>query len=76
MTCLEKYGRENVGVQHLVCHRHLLYDLLDVLISSLYNAIHLRPVRRRVIMLDLELCAELGDHSVIKIATIIRDDSF
>ena len=27
-------------------------------------------------MLDLELHAELGDHSIIEIGTIIRNDSF
>ena len=59
-----------------ICHCHLIYDLLDVLISSFYNAIHLRPIRRRVMMLDLKLRAKLGNHSVIEIGTIIRDDSF
>ena len=59
-----------------VCHCHLLYDLLDVFISSLYSAIHLRSVRRRVMILNLELCTELGDHSIIKIGTIIHNDSF
>ena len=52
------------------------YDLLDVFISGLYNAIHLRPVKRRVMMLNLELCAELGDHGIIEIGTIMRNDSF
>ena len=58
-----------------VCHRHILYDLFDIFISSFYNAIHLCPVRGRV-MPDLELRAELDDHSIIEIGTIICDDSF
>ena len=53
-----------------VCHRRLLYDLLDVFIGGLYNSIHLRLVRRRVMMLNLELCAKLGDHNIIEIGTI------
>ena len=59
-----------------VCHRHLLYDLFDIFISSFYNTIHLRPVRRKVMMLDLELHAELSDHNIIEISIIICDDSF
>ena len=53
-----------------VCHYHLLYDPFDVLVCSFDNAIHLRPVGRRVMMLDHELRAELGDHSVIKLAPL------
>ena len=60
----------------LIGHCHLLYDLLDVFVSGFHSAIHLRSVRRRVMMLDLELHAELGDHSVIEIGTIICNDSF
>ena len=51
-----------------------MYYLFNVLISNLYSAIHLRPVSRRVIMLDLELLTEFGDHSV-EICTIICNDS-
>ena len=60
----------------LVGHCHFLYDLLDVFIIGFYNAIHLWSIRRRVMMLDLELHAELDDHSIIEIGTITRDDSF
>ena len=59
-----------------VCDCHFLYDLFNVLISSLHSAIHLRPIRRRVMMLNLQLRAELDDHSVVKIGTIICNDSF
>ena len=57
-----------------VCHRHLLHNLLDVLVSRFNNAIHLRPVGRRVMMLYLELLAKLGDHLIIEICTIVRND--
>ena len=57
-----------------VRHRHLLYDLFDVLISSFNSAVHHRPVGRRVMMLDLELCVELSDHGIVKVGSIISDD--
>ena len=64
--------------QHLVpvfvCHRHLLHNLLNVLISRFNSPIHLRPVRRRVVMLYLELFTEFGDHLIIEICTIVRND--
>ena len=43
--------------------------------SRFYNPIHLQPVRRRVVMLNLELFTEFSDHRVVEISTIIRDDS-
>ena len=55
---------------------HLLYDLLDVLISSLYGAIHLWPVRGRVMVFNFELRAEFSNHLVVQISTIISDNSF
>ena len=57
-----------------VCHCHLLHNLLDVLISCFNSPIHLRPVRRRVVMLYLELFIELGDHCIVEICTIVRND--
>ena len=57
-----------------VCHRHLLYNFLDVLVSNLHIAIHLRPVRVRIMMLDLELLTELGDHRVVEIHTIVSNN--
>ena len=38
------------------------------------SPIHLRPVGGRVVVLYLELLAELSDHLVVKIGTIIRND--
>ena len=58
-----------------VCHRHLLHNLLDVLISRFDSSIHLRPVGRRFMVLYLELFAEFGDHRVVEIHTIVSDDS-
>ena len=51
-----------------------LYDLLDVLICGFDNAIHLRPVRGRIMVLDLELHAQCGDHIIVEIRTIVCDD--
>ena len=66
--------------QHLmpICirHRHLLYNLLDVLISGFHCVIHLRSIRRRVMALDLEMYAEFHDHSVVEIDSIVCDNSF
>src|ERR1044072_6461950 len=59
-----------------VSHCHLLYSLLNVLVGGFHCAIHLRPIRRRVVMLDLELRAEFGDHFVVEIRTIICDNPF
>ena len=57
-----------------VGHRHLLHNLLDVLISHFNNLIYLRPVRRGVVLLYLKLLAELGDHCIVKIHTIVSND--
>src|ERR1051325_8676925 len=66
--------------QHLVpihvSHYHLLYDLLDILVGSFHCATHLRPIWRRVVMLDLELRAEFGDHLVVEVRTVICDNLF
>ena len=43
-----------------VCYCHLLYDLLDILISSLHGAVRLWPVRRRVMVLYFELRVEFS----------------
>src|ERR1043165_6615608 len=59
-----------------VSHCHLLYNLLNVLVGGFHCAIHLRPIWRRVLMLDLELCAEFGDHLVVEIGTVICDNLF
>ena len=58
-----------------VCHCHILYDFLDILVSSLHSAIHLRPVRGRIMMLDLKLFTEFGDHCIVEICTIVSNDS-
>src|ERR1044072_1762155 len=59
-----------------VSHCHFLYNLLNVLVGGFHCAVHLRPIRRRVMMLDLELRAEFGDHLVVKIRAIICDNPF
>ena len=58
-----------------VCHCHLLYDFLNVLISSLHISIHLRPIWGRIMMLDLEFFTKFGDHCIVEICTIVCDDS-
>ena len=53
---------------------HFLYDLFNVLICGFDNTIHLRPVGGRIVMLNLELLAQGGDHSVIQVCTIVCND--
>src|ERR1051325_4891801 len=60
----------------LIGHNHLLYDLLEILVGGFHCAVHFWPIWRRVVMLNLELRAEFGDHFVIEIGTIICDDPF
>src|ERR1044072_7596592 len=59
-----------------VSHCHLLYNLLNVLVGGFHSAIHLRPIWRRVVMLDPELRAEFGDHLIVEIRAVICDNSF
>ena len=47
------------------CDFHFLYDLFNVLIRGFYSPIHLRSVRRRIMVLYLELFAELSDHLIV-----------
>ena len=58
-----------------VYHRLLLYDFLNVLVSSLHKVIHLWLVKGRIMTLDLELFTEFGDHRIFEIHTIVSDDS-
>ena len=58
-----------------VSHNHLLYDLLNILVGSFHCVIHLWSIQRRVVVLDLELRVEFNKHSVVKVGTIVRDDS-
>src|SRR3954471_10224843 len=64
--------------QHLmpisVGHYHLLYNLLNVLVSRFDSAIHLWMIRRRVVMLDLEGLTKLLHQLVIEIRSIISND--
>ena len=59
-----------------VCHRHLLYNLLNVLIGGFHCAIHLWSIHRRIVVLNLELRPEFPDHSVVKIGTIVCENPF
>ena len=59
-----------------VSHNHLLYDILNILVGGFHCAIHLWSIRRRIMVLDLELHAELCGHSVVEIGTIVRDNPF
>ena len=60
----------------LVGDCHLLYDLLDIFVSSFNCTIHLWSVGRSIVMLNLELLAQGGDHSIVKVCTVISDDPF
>src|ERR1044072_4364386 len=60
----------------LVSYCHLLYNPLNVLVGGFHCAIHLRPIGRGVVMLDLELHAEFGDYFVVEIGAVICDNPF
>src|SRR4051812_17381913 len=57
-----------------VGHYHLLHNLLNVLVGRFNSAIHLRTIRRRIVMLDLEGLTKLLHHLVIEIRFIISND--
>ena len=59
----------------LVGYCHFLHDVFYVLICGFDITIHLWPVRRRIVVLDLELHAQCSDHSIFEIRTIVCDDS-
>ena len=59
-----------------VCHNHLLYNLIYVLIGGFHCAIHLRSIWRRIVILDLELHAEFSDHSIVEVGSFVGDDPF
>ena len=54
---------------------HLLHNLLYVLICCLNSTVHLRTIRGRIVMLNVEVLAQLLHHFVIEIGTIISNDS-
>ena len=58
-----------------VGHNHFLYNLLNVLIGGFHCAIHIWSIRRRVMVLELELRVEFSDHSVVEVGTIVLNDS-
>ena len=58
-----------------VCDYHFLYDLFNVLIRGFDNTIHIWPIWGRIVMLDLELLAQGGDHSIFQVRTIVCNDS-
>ena len=55
-----------------VCH--LYQDLLFVLVGNFYCAIHLRKIRNRILVFDLELLAKLLDHFPIQIFSVIYNE--
>ena len=59
---MPKYGN---FVMILVSVKNV-YKVKAILISSYNSPIHLRPIRRRVVMLYLELFAELRDHRLLR----------
>ena len=61
-------------VSILVRHDHLSNYLLDILISSLNCPIHLGPVRRIIMVLDLEILTHLLHHPIVEIGGIISDN--
>ena len=59
-----------------VGYYHLLHNILDIFIGSFHFTIHLRPVWRRIVMLDFELYAEFHNHSIVEIGFVAGDDPF
>ena len=51
-------------------HCHLMHNLLDIFIRCFYSPIHLRSVRRRVVVPYLKLLTELSDHLVIELVPL------
>ncbi|RHN45060.1 hypothetical protein MtrunA17_Chr7g0226171 [Medicago truncatula] len=68
---------QSIG-QHLmpifVGSYHFLDNLLDVLLGCLYCTIHLRPIRRRIMMFDLEFFTKSLHHIVVQVGTIVGND--
>ena len=64
--------------QHLmpifIGYYHLLYNLLNILISRFDNVVHLRSIRRRVMMLNFEGLTKLLHHFIVQIGPIVGDD--
>ena len=54
----------------------LLYDLLEILVGGFHCAVHFWPIWRKVVMFNIELRAEFGDHFVVEVGTIICDNPF
>ena len=57
-----------------VGYYHLLYNLLNVFVGCFYCAIHFMSIRRRIGMLDFELSAKFGNHSIIEVSPIVYDN--
>ena len=53
-----------------------MHNLLNVFVGLFDCAIHFRSIQRRVVMLDFELSAKLGNHSIVKVSPIVGDDPF
>ena len=57
-----------------ICHNHLLNNLLNVLICSLNNPIHLGSVGRRIMMRNLEFFPKSFHHVIVQVRSIISND--
>ena len=58
----------------LVGDCHLLYALFDIFVRSFDNTIHFRPIGRGIVMLNLELFAQSGEHGIVQVYTVVRDN--
>ena len=54
---------------------HVLQDLHKILVGRLDCAIHLRPIRRGLVMLDLEALEVVLDPLGYEVSAVIKDDS-
>ena len=53
---------------------HLLYNLLDILVGGLDCTVHLRPIRRGIMMFDLEFLTQGLHHVIVQIGTVVSDN--
>ena len=58
----------------LVWHDHFLHYLLGVLIGNLHCPIHLGPIRRGIVVLDLGILTHLFHHFIVQIGGIVCDN--
>ena len=74
LTSVLRYGIHEEKMEtsraNLCMHRHLLQDLLDILVGGFYYIVQLWSVQTRIVMLNPGMHVEFCDHSIVKIGTL------